>query len=403
MYYGWKIVATLFVTLLFSSGLGFYNHAVILQALVAEKGLSVTVASMAVSIFFLASGMVGLWIAAGLERYDVRLVISAGAILASLALISIRLATSDIQIVFAYIFFGIGFAASGLLSATTLVTRWFAERRALALSIASTGLSVGGIVITPASALLIEQYGINDAVVVFAGCYLVGVIPLSWLFLKSYPSDIGLEIDGEKMVSNSPRVLTGIPYQKAVKEKFFWGISIAYVFLMLAQVGGLAHQYGVVGEFLTGSDAAFALGVIPIASIIGRLSGGFLLEKYSTNNFALLMMLLQFVSLLGIGLTSNLAGFIVCLAIFGITIGNLLMLQPLLIAETYGQINYSRIYGLSNLLTTVGIASGPFLLGILYTYTGNYGAAYMLASLAGLVGFIVFKAVLKPDSEQQNP
>ncbi|MFN3239081.1 MAG: MFS transporter, partial [Pseudomonadales bacterium] len=144
MYYGWKIVGALFVTLTFCSGLGFYNHAVTLQALVAEKQLSVELASSAVSIFFLASGVVGMAIAALLDRHDVRLVITAGALLASGSLVAVRYVSADWQVLVAYALFGVGFAASGLLSATTLITRWFAAKRALALSITSTGLSVGG-------------------------------------------------------------------------------------------------------------------------------------------------------------------------------------------------------------------------------------------------------------------
>ncbi|MDP7577694.1 MAG: hypothetical protein QGH99_12090, partial [Pseudomonadales bacterium] len=70
IYYGWKIVVALFITLLFSSGLGFYNHTVVLQALVLERGFSVTMASTAVSIFFLCSGLIGLQVAASLEKHD---------------------------------------------------------------------------------------------------------------------------------------------------------------------------------------------------------------------------------------------------------------------------------------------------------------------------------------------
>ena len=88
MYYGWKIVGTLFVTLTFCSGFGFYNHAVTLQALITEKQLSIEAASSAVSIFFLASGLVGLGIAALLDRHDVRIIITGGAILAAGALLT---------------------------------------------------------------------------------------------------------------------------------------------------------------------------------------------------------------------------------------------------------------------------------------------------------------------------
>ncbi len=397
MYYGWKIVAALSVTLTFCSGLGFYNHAVTLQALVTEKQLSIELASSAVSVFFLASGLVGMAIAALLDRYDVRLTITAGAILAALAQLSIRFVSEDWQVLIAYAIFGVGFAASGLLSATTIITRWFNAKRALALSIASTGLSVGGILITPASALLIEAMGINDAVVIFAIVYLVGVIPLTWWFLASWPSELGLTIDGGKMTTDAVDAPPpGKTFAESLGERYFWGISIAWVFLMLAQVGSLAHQYGLVAEHLQGKAAALALGVIPITSIIGRLAGGVLLSYYPSRLFAMFMMLLQSASLLLLSQTTGLLPFVIGLALFGVSVGNLLMLQPLLIAETYGQRDYGKIYGLSNMMTTAGIACGPFILGLAYAEYGAYSASYLIASIAGMVGFLIYRLTGKP-------
>jgi len=328
-----------------------------------------------------------------LDRYDVRLVVCGGACLAGVALFSIRFVTHEWQVMLAYSLFGIGFAASGLLPATTLVTRWFAQKRALALSIASTGLSVGGIVITPASALLIAAKGIDYSVTIFALAYVLGVIPLACLFLKSRPADIGLQIDGAKMDDHTPAI-TGTLFKDAARSRYFWGLSLAYVFLMMAQVGSLAHQYGLVGEHLSGKAAALALGVIPIASIVGRLAGGFLLDRISVPKFALTMMVLQSASLLGLSQVTSTWAFVAGLGLFGISVGNLLMLQPLLIATTYGQQDYSRIYGLSNMMTTVGIAFGPLILGLIYASNGSYGLAYMAASAAGLLGYGIFRWAL---------
>jgi len=62
-----------------------------------------------------------------------------------------------------HLLFGFCYGFCGLVPATTIVARWFEARRALALSIASTGLSLGGVVITPLSAFLIQHWGIAGA------------------------------------------------------------------------------------------------------------------------------------------------------------------------------------------------------------------------------------------------
>ena len=389
-YYGWKIVASLFVILTFCSGLGFYNHAVLLQALVNERGLSVGIASSAVSVFFLASGVSGIWIASLLERLDAKLVIAGGALVASSALLSIRFVSNDWQLLIAYGLFGVGFAASGLISSNTLVTRWFAAKRALALSIASTGLSVGGIVLTPASALLIQAKGIDFSVTVFALAYLIGVVPIALFFIKSRPADVGLQIDGAALKHAAPSINTDTSYSGAISDRFFWGVTFAFMCLMMAQVGSLAHQYGLVAEHLSGEQAALALSVIPATSIIGRLVGGALLDRFSPVRFTLVMMLVQSTALFSLSQVTQAWAFILGLGLLGVSVGNLLMLQPLLLAKAFGIQHFSRIFGLSNMLTTIGIAVGPLALGLLYSTYGSYDPAYLTMSAAGIFGFAIF-------------
>lgn len=395
VYYGWKIVAALFVILTFCSGLGFYNHAVILQALIDERGLSVGIASSAVSVFFLSSGVSGMWIAGLLERYDVKLVITAGALAASSALLAIRYVSNEWQLLSAYALFGVGFAASGLMSSTTLITRWFAARRALAMSIASTGLSIGGILLTPSSALLIQARGIDFSVTVFALAYLIGVVPLALIFIKSSPADVGLQIDGAALAQAPAFNTADTLFSDAIRDKFFWGVTLSFMFLMMAQVGALAHQYGLVEEHLNGTEAAFALSVIPATSIIGRLLGGALLDKFSATRFTLAMMLVQSAALFSLSQVTEAWAFVMGLGLLGFSVGNLLMLQPLLLAKTYGIKNYSRIFGLSNMLSTFGIACGPLLLGLLYASYNSYNPAYLVISAAGVIGFGIFLVSLR--------
>lgn len=396
-YYGWRIVAALFVMLTFSSGLGFYIHAVMLEALSAERGFPLTTASTAVAIFFFASGIVGPVVALLLERFDVRHVINGGALLAAASLAAVGYVDGTAQLFVVYVLFGIGFCASGLLPATTLVTRWFQQRRAAALSIASTGLSLGGVIITPASAALIEWVGIRVASPWLGLAYLLGVSPLALLILRSRPSDLGLAPDGGVATGNVAAD-QGMAFSDALRTSYFWALGVAYIFVMAAQVGGIAHQYGIVGEHLSGTAAVLALGVLPLFSIIGRLAGGYLIDRVSTWQFAAGMILMQGASLGLMALGSAAWVLVLGLALFGITVGNLLMLQPLLIAETFGLVNYARIYSTSNLLSMLGVAAGPVMMGFMVETTGGYQAAYLLACGAGLAALLVFVPFRPPVS-----
>ncbi|MGQ9425356.1 MFS transporter [Gilvimarinus sp. F26214L] len=392
MFYGWKVVGAILVVLTFSSGLSFYNHAVILDALARRPGFSVESVSIAVSLFFISGGITGLWVGKLLNRYDIRWCMTVGAVVSGISLTALARVDSLLELCLVYICFGAGFSASGILPGTTLVARWFQRKRAMALSVASTGLSLGGIVITPASAALMESVGLSITAPILGLVYILGVVPVTWMYLKESPASMGMGVDGTPPTSESEsnRQIDGVSWSRARRHRFFWGASLAYIFLMMAQVGGIAHQYGLVSEIVDNKSAALALAILPVASIVGRLIGGWLVDNMSIRSFALAMIVLQVVALSVLGFSAGVAALFVGLALFGVTVGNLLMLQSLLVAEAFGLRDYSRIFSATNLMSSLGTACGPAVLGLVYAASGSYWEAYGVAALAGLVGLLLF-------------
>lgn len=407
-FHGWKLVTAILVLLTFSSGLSFYNHTVILNALAERPGFTVESASLAVSLFFIAAGFTGLLVARMLERFDPRWCLTAGALASAAALASLSWVDNLWHLYAVYILFGAGFAASSLIPATTLVSRWFSQRRAMALSVASTGLSLGGVLVTPLCAALVDHMGLVSAAPMMGLLYLLGVIPVSWMWVRSDPESMGQRPDGAARPLDaegkaSPLHIDGVAFQDARRGRLFWCLSTAYVFLMMAQVGGIAHQLGLAREQLSESQTTLALAVLPVASIVGRLVGGWMLDHTGIRKFAITMMVVQIgsLSLLSAGFTplTLVAG----LALFGVSVGNLLMLHPLLIATAFGLKAYARIFSLSNLMSSWGTACGPALLGLMYGISGgHYSLSYAAAAVCGLVGLGLFLAggpIRKPDAE----
>ena len=401
IYYGWKIVFAILVQLTFNSGLSFYNHAIYLNALADNSAFDVQTASSAVSVFFLSAGLTGLLVAKWVRDYDPRISIAVGSLLAALALSALPYIETLWQLYAVYIVFGMGFSASGLIPATTLVTRWFQQRRAMALSIASTGLSLGGVILTPLSVLLVDRVGFESAAPLLGLIFILGVVHITFLLLRPYPASMGLTIDGiqadprdgENNTSDqhSPPHESGVSFSAAIRGRFFWCVSFAYVFLMMAQVGGIAHQYGLAREQLSDAETAIAVAILPVASIIGRLIGGWLVDRMSIRVFAIGMMILQAISLSVLASGFSVVTLCVGLFLFGSSVGNLLMLQPLLIAEAFGVVDYARIFSVSNLMTSFGTSIGPALLGIAYAASDSvYAIPYYVAASAGALGLMLF-------------
>ncbi len=76
--------------------------------------------------------------------------------------------------------------------------------------------------------------------------------------------------------------------------------------------------------------------------------------------------------------------------LFGLGVGNVLLLHPLLLAEVFGVRDYARIYGRSAIFIAAGNAFGPLSMGWLRDHGGGYRSAYLMAAGLNLVGLAVY-------------
>ncbi|MEM7338818.1 MAG: MFS transporter [Actinomycetota bacterium] len=393
LFYGWVVVGTVFVILTVTSGLGFYNASVILAAATDELGASVGAVSGGPALFFAISGLTGFVLSRQMDERDLRWFFLGGGILGAAALASLQFVESVVQLYAFFAVFGVGFALSGLVPATTLVTRWFSVRRSVALSIASTGLSVGGIALTPVAAWLIDRDTLAGAGPVLAVIWLIGVIPISLVLIRSRPADKGLHPDGIVPDSDATAAAAraGATFAQARTTRFFMLMCVTYALIFFAQVGGLAHLFNLAAERTDKTTAGTALSLLAFTSVLGRLAGGVIVLRAPTKSLSVVLTLFQGLALVALAFSTTPTSIIVSAILLGLSVGNLLMLQPLLLAEAFGVAEYSRIYSFNQLFGTLGVGGGPFALGLVHD-VADYRVAFLVAAGASLIGFVTFLA-----------
>jgi len=386
LFRGWLVVAGVFITLLVTSGLGFYNASVILQAATEEFDASVSAVSGATTMFFAVGGVSSFALARLMDRADLRWFYVAGGVAGAAALTGLRWVNSVAGLYVFFALFGVGFALAGLVPGTSVVARWFTVRRSVALSIATTGLSVGGIAITPIAARLIRDRSLSEAGPILGAVWLLGVIPVALVLIRSHPSDLGLQPDGAALdeTEKATRSTDGATFRQAVGTRFFRFLAAAYALIFMAQVGAIAQLFTLATERVDRTTAAASLSALAFASVVGRLAGGLIATKVSTRLLTGVLCVVQTVALVLIALAGTRGALIFGCVVFGISIGNLLMLQPLLLAEAFGVREYARIYSFGQLLATVGVAGGPFLIGFLRDIW-SYQTAFLLATVGNVL------------------
>ncbi|MED5339919.1 MAG: MFS transporter, partial [Pseudomonadota bacterium] len=284
---------------------------------------------------------------------------------------------------------------------TTLITRWFpGPERSMALAVGSTGLSLGGFLITPLTAYVMNGWGF-DLTMHWLGVFLVlSVVPIA-LFLR-FPSNEESSAHNAADTGQLSAQLA-VSLAAALRSRFYILLAVAYVLIMGSQVGSIAHLYSrveLLGDF---TMAALAVQALSIASITGRFIGGWLVSWMPIRRFALGNLLLQSFGLLLIALAPNSVMGVVAAGIFGLSVGNLLMTQPLWLAEKYSVDIYPQVFARANAISVLGVAAGPFCMGWIFDYSGSYTFAFICALATSLVAFVVvWMASIGPASSPQS-
>ena len=129
-------------------------------------------------------GIAGLYVAELLRIWSVRKVVIVGALVSGISVGLVGFADSLWQVYALFSLFGIGNAGISIVISTTLLTRWFpGPERSMALAIASTGLSLGGFLITPISAYSFNALGFDLTMYGLGAFLIVTVVPIA-LFLR---------------------------------------------------------------------------------------------------------------------------------------------------------------------------------------------------------------------------
>ncbi len=406
-FYGWVIVATCFVQLSFSAGLGFYGLPLYLKTLNTQRGFSVFSLSLATALFWVSVGFTGVVVARLIAKIDPRFVIAGGGLLGGIAVALIGRAEQLWVVTLLYMVFGAGFTCTAVLVANTVVTRWFHQKRSIALSISATGLSVGGIIFTPIAARLLKNQTLPTAMAIIGLAFFLGTTLLSMVLLRPFPSSKGQFPDGvEPMVvgtGTGPQTLPGWDFDAAKSDRAFWAITATFTFALLGQVGGISQLVKLATERIGEPTNSQVISVLAACSVIGRLSGGLIVTKIQSRTFAYGAIAIQALGLLILAFAQSSTLMLISAGLFGLGVGNVLLLHPLLLAEAYGVKDYARLYGRSSIFISAGNAVGPLAMGYARDHLGGYSTSYVIATVMSVVGLATYIAGGKPPATASGP
>ena len=401
-FYGWVIVATGFaIYATFGGGL-FYSYGVFFPVMLDDLGFSRGPGSTAVSILILTQAISAPIVGLIITRVGVKKVMIFGSLLMITTMLLMSRVTTIWHIYLVYgILASISILTAGFISILTLVNNWFSRRRSLAISICMAGVSMGTMVLAPLIRYLIEEIGWRQTWWVLAGIACVTALVPAIFLVKARPQDIGQNIDGDitgdKVSSESPSYVYKTPVdwelKSALKTPAFWLIGLIGSANMFTLSMLSTHQVAHLEDIgFTPVVAASAVGFLVGISIVGRLAGGVIGDRFEPRYVAAVACAFQVIALLMFMYARTLPLLYSYVVILGVAYGSLLTLFPAILSNYYGRTNFSAIFGIATGMTTLLGATGPAIAGFAFDASGSYTiplvTATVLVAAAGILALI---------------
>jgi cyanate permease len=250
---------------------------------------------------------------------------------------------------------------------------------------------------------LIESDGLAAATDRLALALVLVVVPLACFVLRSDPRRHGLEPDGvEAPPSHETEgaLARGPVWTRSatLRTRTFWQLVVAFGGILFCQVAAGMHQLSRLRVDLEPGAAALAVSTTAFGSLVARLVVGGFADRVDQRRLGAGLIGVQALMLFGFSQATSVGSLFVVSLCFGFTIGNLFMLQALIVGRLFGVASFASVLGLLQLITQTTSGVGPFALGLLHARYGGYPEGYAVLACVALASGVALLGVPVPRS-----
>ena len=399
--YGWYVVAALFFMTLLAVG-SRQGFGVFVKTWEEEFDASITMISVAAATGWLVNGLVQPFFGNFADRFGAKPVILISLTVMGFGTIAMSLMTNVFMLIFLYGFV-ISFASGGIMFTTTgtIVARWFRRKRGTAISVLTSGGSIGGLLIVPFAAYLLVVADWRVSWAVMGGLILLLGLPVILLVVRRDPKELGLNPDGDdedaSAVGSAEDIrgpLTTENWRDSFASPPMWQLSLGFLVCGIT-TASIAVHYVRWAEYqsISAGTAALAFGLLSGINAIAVITVGLLSDKMQRKTLLGIVYLIRAVAFLSLILLPANIGLWTFAVIGG---GSWLATVPLttsLTADVYGVRALGTLTGLITMSHQLGGAAAVLIFGLVFDAFGTYDLAFwggfVTLLFAGAISFSI--------------
>jgi MFS family permease len=328
-----------------------------------------------------------------LDRFGIRRVALPATVFYALALCSFALLTpSAYWALFLMIACSAGFGAClGPIVYSKSIAAWFDKERGLALGIACCGVGLGTLLLPELGTYVIRSFGWRAGYIAIGITTFVLAFSMIAIFVREPPGFMA-RMQAVRALATHGAQPYGITTRAALKTRQFWLLAAIFLLegtacngILSGNFVPLLHDRGYSPE-----AAAALLGVSGLAAMAMRVVVGFGLDVIHGPIFSAIVMLLPAA---GVGLLLSHAGapapFFVAICL-GLAIGAEVDMLGFFVSRYFGRRSFGTLYGLVFAAFTIGVGTGPAILGFGYDRFHSYDPALELFLVLLLISAALF-------------
>jgi sugar phosphate permease len=386
MFYGWWIAIVGCVLDAVKGGTYHSGFTLYFLPVLTELQLSRAATSVPFALARLEAAIEGPVIGYLVDRFDVRVILAFGVIVAGLGFVLLSFA--DSYLFFVLVFVGpISMGFQSFNHATMgAVNHWFRKKRGLAMSVVQTGQAIGGVVIFPLVAFAVLTLGWRAAAF-FSGLGVLLLLPIVF-FMRRSPESMNLLPDGERAADYDPLAGAqrpgqgpGEPHEFTVREAMrtptFWLLAAFHALRNVPWAGVTVHLVPLlVWKGLDEKTAAFFVGLTAFCTVIARPLTGWLGDRQSKQQIGTAGVLLGALGLVALTYGHGLP-FLVAFAVLYAFGDGINSVTWALLGDFFGRAHFAAIRGWIGMIQSLVSMPAAVLTGWIFDQTQSYAYALL--------------------------
>jgi MFS family permease len=277
---------------------------------------------------------------------------------------------------------GITGAGQGPMGYIKSISGHFDKNRGIAIGIAVSGTGIGVALLPQYAQWLIANYGWRVAFVGLAIALIVIAVPSVFLFVREPKAPTT-----SRALTAGPATSTlrGLSVREAISSRTFWILMCTGLLVAIVLNGVLVHVAALLSD--RGWSPQAAAGVLVwagLASMAGRVVGGYLLDRWFAPYVAMLSFAL---ALAGIFLIASGQNAVLGVLLVGITTGTEIDIIGFMTSRYFGLRQFGQLYGYLFGVFLIGTGLGPITMGEIYTRSHSYDSGFIVFGVMLAVAF----------------